>query len=427
MEQCGGFRTVGKLLSVQHVLHANLSAAVGELCEIHQPRAFGREERAVLAEVISSDERESRLMTFQHPGGIQPGLEVVATGRSLRVPVGNDLLGRMVNGMGQPVDGGEPLSNCRRRAINLMAPPALSRKPITEPLTTGQRCIDGLLTLGSGQRIGLFAGSGVGKSTLMGEIAKHASADLNVICLVGERGREIRPFVEDCLGPDGVKRSVLVFATSDETPLMRIQAVRTAIEIAADFRDRGANVLFFLDSITRLAMAQRELGLSAGEPPGTRGYPPSVHNLMANVLERLGNNDKGSITGIITVLVDGDDMDEPIADSARSILDGHIVLSRKLAARGHYPAIDVLHSVSRLASEVMSDEQQAAATSVRQMLAAYEDVRDLIQVGLYQPGTMPTVDIAVEKMPRFEAFLRQEQNEHSDWPTTLQALKQLAG
>lgn len=380
----------------------------------------------LLGEVISSDEHESRLMTFHHATGAKPGLDVIATGRSLKIPVGHELLGRTLNGMGQPLDQGSPLLTARRRPVSMTAPPALSRRPITEPMITGQRCIDSMLTLGVGQRVGLFAGSGVGKSTLMGEIAKKASADLNVICLVGERGREIRPFIEDCLGEDGRKRSVLVVATSDETPLMRIQAVRTAIEIASDFRDSGGSVLFFLDSITRLAHAQRELGLSRGEPPGTRGYPPSVQNLMANVLERLGNNDKGSITGIITVLVDGDDMDEPIADAARGILDGHLVLDRKLAARGHFPALDVLHSVSRLFRDVTQESHQQAVTMLRQHLTSYEDIRELIQVGLYQAGTMPEVDAAVQKMPLIESFLRQSQNEHSSWADTQKALAALA-
>ncbi len=427
LERCNGFRTGGKLRSVKNVIHAELAAAVGELCEIHLPHSpahFGG--GLLLGEVIASTSRESQIMTFRHPHGVRPGLEVIANGRSLRVPVGYGVLGRTLNGLGQPIDDGPQLSHCRQRAICTTPPDAMGRKPITEPLVTGQRCIDGMLTLGVGQRVGLFAGSGVGKSTLMGEIAKDASADMNVIALIGERGREVRPFIEDCLGEAGLRRSVVVVATSDESPLMRIQAVKTAIEIAAEFRDQGGNVLFFLDSVTRLAHAQRELGLARGETPGLRGYPPSVNNLLAHTLERLGNNEHGSITGIITVLVDGDDMDEPISDAARSILDGHLVLDRKLAAKGHFPAVNVLHSVSRLFREVTSAEHRQAATRVRQNMTAYEDIRDLIQAGLYQQGMVPEVDEAIRKTPSIETFLRQEQSEHSSWDTTLEQLKALA-
>lgn len=419
---------------MQNILRAGLPAAVGELCEIRLPHSAARrhgasdtaEDGRLLGEVIASSDEESQIMTFHHPRGVRPGLDVIASGRSLRAPVGFSVLGRTLNGLGEPIDGGPPLYGCQYRPVRTGTPTALRRAPITQPLITGQRVLDGMLTLGQGQRVGLFAGSGVGKSTLMGEIAKYAVADLNVICLVGERGREVRPFIDDCLGEIGRRRSVLVVATSDETPLMRIQAVKTAIEIAADFRDQGGNVLFFLDSITRLAHAQRELGLSRGEPPGTRGYPPSVHNLLANTLERLGNNEHGSITGIITVLVDGDDMDEPISDTARSILDGHIVLDRHLAAKGHFPAINVLESVSRLFREVTDAAHQQAVTKVRRLLTGYEDTRDLIQVGLYQQGTMPEVDEAIQRMPAIERFLKQDQSDHSTWQQTIEKLKQLA-
>ncbi len=426
LNRCADIQIGGKLLSVQNVLHAGLSAGVGELCQIYltQPSATApmSDRRMILGEIVGSSANEAQIMTYRHPTGIRPGMEVIATGRHLQVPVGRGLLGRTINGLGEPIDNQHALSACRYRQVSHSTPDALTRQAISKPLVTGQRVIDGMLTLGEGQRVGLFAGSGVGKSTLMGEIARNASADLNVIVLVGERGREVRPFIHDCLGPDGLTRSVVVVATSDETPLMRIQAVKTGIEIASDFRDQGANVLFFLDSITRLAHAQRELGLSRGEPPGPRGYPPSVHNVLANTLERLGTNDKGSITGIITVLVDGDDMEEPIADAARSILDGHLVLDRKLAARGHYPAVDVLHSVSRLFNEVTTAEQQKHVVNVRKHLAAYEDVRELIQAGLYQTGSIAAVDDAINRIPQIEAFLKQSRNEHSDWKTTVSSL-----
>lgn len=421
LSRCDGFRTAGKLRSVQNVIRAELEAAVGEICEIRRHCA-----PTLRGEVISSTAGESRILTFGEPTGVRPGLEVVATGRSLRVPVGTATLGRTLNGLGEPIDFGPPIQGCRRQSVKATTPAAMSRQPISRPFVTGQRCIDGMLTLGVGQRVGLFAGSGVGKSTLMGEIAKHASADMNVIALIGERGREVRPFIDDCLGEAGRRRSVTVVATSDETALMRIQAVRTALEIASVFRDEGANVLFFLDSITRLAHAQRELGLSRGETPGTRGYPPSVQGLLASTLERLGNNEHGSITGLITVLVDGDDLDEPISDAARSILDGHLVLDRNLAAKGHFPAVNVLQSVSRLFREVTTAEHQQTVAGVRQTMTTYEEVRELIQAGLYEPGTVPQVDEAIQRMPQVEDFLKQSLGEQSDWNATLQHLARLA-
>lgn len=399
---------------------ARLHGSVGELCEIRHGDG-----KRLRAEVIGINDDHAQVMSFHHGTGLRPGLDVIATGRRLRIPVGPDLLGRTLDGLGQPVDSGPPLAVRRWRASTLEAPAALDRRRITEPLVTGQRAIDGLLTIGRGQRIGLFAGSGVGKSTLLGEITRNAKADLNVIALVGERGREVLPFLEDCLGEAGRSRSVVIVATSDETPLMRIQAVRTAITIADDFRSRGANVLFMLDSLTRLAFAQRELGLLRGEPPGTRGYPPSVQSLLSQTLEALGNDGSGSITGIITVLVDGDDMDEPIADAARSILDGHVVLSRKLAARGHFPAIDVLHSVSRLFRDITSADHRASAQRLRELLATYDEVADLIQIGVYQQGTSPEIDRAIQLMPRITEFLRQEIGECSPLEETVQRLNEL--
>lgn len=419
--RCDGFRTAGKLRSVQELLTARVQAGIGELCEIRTTN-----DDRLLAEVVGVQDDLCQIMCFHHPHGLRPGCEVIATGRTASVPVGPALLGRVVNGLGQPIDHLMPVSVRRWRRVERETPAVLMRQRITKPLSTGQRAIDGLLTIGQGQRVGLFAGSGVGKSTLMGEIAKHASADLNVICLVGERGREVLPFLEDCLGDEGRARSVVVVATSDETPLMRIQAVRTAIAMAEDFRSRGANVLFFLDSLTRLAFAQRELGLLRGEPPGTRGYPPSVFGILASTLEKLGNDESGSITGLITVLVDGDDMDEPIADAARSILDGHIVLDRKLAAQGHYPAINVLHSVSRLFREVTSTEHQKAAQLVRQVMANYQEVADLIQMGMYQKGTSPQIDEAIQLIPQITAFLRQDIGLSGGFASTVENLVRIS-
>lgn len=425
MGQCDDFQIGGKLLSVGNTLHAELTAAIGEVCEVRcaDPTGAGNE-TSVLGEVIHCADRKSQIMTFSGTQGLRPGMHVMSIGRSLRIPVGDGLLGRVINGLGDPIDDAGPLSNCRSVSGTEPTPSTMQRQPVQVPLVTGQRVIDGLLTIGRGQRVGLFAGSGVGKSTLMGEIARRAEADVNVIVLAGERGREVRPFIEDCLGPEGLRRSVIVVATSNESPLMRIQAVRTGVRIASEFRGRGGNVLFFLDSITRLAHAQRDLGLAAGEPPGTRGYPPSVLGLMARTLEQLGNDDRGSITGIITVLVDGDDLDEPISDAARSILDGHIVLDRKIAARGHFPAVDVLNSVSRLFDEVTSSEQQQAAGRVRQHLSTLEDVRELIQTGLYQQGAVAEVDEALTLMPGIESFLKQTKGEFSDWTTTVSQLNQ---
>lgn len=421
LHRSAAFRTVGKLHSVRDILTARLPATVGEQCDIHLPGGD-----SVPAEVVGVDGNYAQLMCFRHVQGLRAGMDVVAQGRSHRVPLGESLLGRTLDGLGLPIDGRGPLMARSWAKPADRAPDALQRSRITQPLVTGQRVIDGMLTLGRGQRVGLFAGSGVGKSTLMGEIAKIAHADVNVVALVGERGREIRPFVEDCLGEEGLRRSVVVAATSDETPLMRIQAVRTAITIAEGFRRQGGNVLFFLDSITRLAFAQRELGLSRGEPPGARGYPGSVQTILAQTLERLGTDGAGSITGIITVLVDGDDLDEPIADAARSILDGHIVLDRKLASRGHYPAVDVLGSVSRLFTEITTPEHQKWVGKVRRILATYREVEDLVRIGAYQKGTSPEIDKALQLMPAVEFFLRQGTGESCSFQEMQKGLKAIA-
>jgi flagellum-specific ATP synthase len=294
------------------------------------------------------------------------------------------------------------------------------------PFVTGQRVIDGLLTCGRGQRIGLFSGSGVGKSTPLGEIARHAVADVNVIVLVGERGREVRPFLEDCLGADGLERSAVVVATADETPLMRVRAVSTAITIADHFRREGLNVLFLLDSLTRMATAQREIGLARGEPPTARGYTPSVFSLIASTLEALGNSESGSITGILTVLVDGDDLDEPITDAARSVLDGHVVLSRKLAEKGHFPAVDVGASISRVFRDVTTPEHQTAARKIRAIMATHAEVADLIQIGAYQKGSVPQIDRAVELLPRVHEFLQQPAGTWSSQSETEERMHKLA-
>jgi flagellum-specific ATP synthase len=401
------FQTVGTLLSVRGLLTSSLKGAIGELCKICRP---GQPE--ILGEIVGFDQGVSQLMCFDVVHGLHPGMMILGLGRTCTPPASKDLLGRVIDGLGRPLDGGPHVPAGRPRSGTNTVPNALQRERVLMPLTTGQRAIDGLLTIGRGQRVGLFAGSGVGKSTLLGEIARHADADLNVIVLVGERGREVRPFLEDCLGDIGRKRSVVVLATSDQPPLMRIRAVLTGVAIAEQFRSQGKHVLFFLDSLTRLAFAQRELGLLRGEPPGLRGYPPSVQAILAEVLERLGNDHVGSITGIITVLVDGDDLDEPVSDAARSILDGHIVLDRKLASRGHFPAIDVLNSVSRLFRDVASERQVEAAVKMRTLLAMYRDVEDLLRIGAYQSGTSPDIDQAVRLVPAINGFLQQGLNQH---------------
>ena len=421
VNRCDGFRTVGRLLSVRDVLRARLPAQLGEHCEIVLPSGTH-----VPAEVIGVERDEAQLMCLRHCEGLRHGLSVIAHGAPLVPPGGIGLLGRCLDGLGCPLDDLGPLAARMGRSTRPRRPAPLQRRRIASPLATGQRVVDGLLTIGKGQRIGLFAGSGVGKSTLLGEIARSASSDVNVVALIGERGREVRPFIEDSLGEEGLRRSVVVVATSDETALMRIQAVRTAIRIAESFRDEGADVLFFMDSLSRLAYAQREVGLARGEMPGTRGYPASVMSVLAETLERLGTGEQGSITGIITVLVDGDDPDEPIADAARSILDGHIHLNRKLAARGWYPAVDVLHSVSRLFNEVVAAPHLQAAAKVRQIMATYRDVEELVQLGAYQAGTSPRVDLAIQLMPAVELFLRQTTGERCSLDETVKSLRMLA-
>ncbi len=313
-----------------------------------------------------------------------------------------------------------------QRPLYAEAPSALERSRIREPFVTGQRAIDGLLTLGRGQRIGIFAGSGVGKSVLLGEIAKGAESDLNVIALIGERGREVRSFLEDCLGPTGLARSVVVVATSDQSPLMRVRAAQSAITMANYFREQGANVLFVLDSLTRLAMAQRELGLALGEPPSARGYTPSVFQLLATSLERLGNSARGSITGILTVLVDGGDLDEPISDTVRSVVDGHIILDRRLAERNHYPAISISQSISRVSHEITDTKHQAAARKFRAIQATYAEAEDLIRIGAYAKGADPQIDKAKELMPALEFFLKQSMGERSALAETKAALERIA-
>jgi len=415
------YRIGGRLKSVTGLMTCNVPAAVGDHLAI-MPE-YGE---PVLAEVIGFEKNLTYMVPFDLPENLSAGMPVIRKGRGLTVPTGRNLLGRVIDGLGRPLDDFGPLEGCPIRPVNRPAPPALNRQRIREPFETGIRAIDSLLTCGRGQRIGIFAGSGVGKSTLLGEIANGSNADVNVIALIGERGREVAPFLEDCLGEEGMARSVVVVATCEQTPLMRVRASQAAIAIADYFRDSGANVLFMIDSLTRLAMAQRELGLLLGEPPSARGYTPSCFQLLANTVERLGNAAVGGITALLTVLVDGGDMDEPVSDAVRSLVDGHIVLDRKIAERGYYPAIDVSRSISRVANEVITKEHALAARKFRSILATYAEVQDLIRIGAYVRGSSPMVDKAIELMPRVEKFLKQDVGQQTSYETTRQGLLQIA-
>lgn len=377
----------------------------------------------VLGEAVGFRNGRVLIMPYGELDGIAPGTLVEATGRELRVSVGREMLGRVVDALGFPMDK-KPWWAVEKHYPTMERPPApLDRGIIDRPLATGVKAIDGLLTLGEGQRIGVFSGSGVGKSTLMGMIARNTSGDINVIALIGERGREVREFIERDLGPEGLRRSVVVVATSDEPALMRIKAAWVATAIAEYFRDQGLSVLLMMDSLTRWCMALREVGLATGEPPTTRGYTPSVFANLPKLLERAGKSTTGSITGIYTVLVEGDDMDEPIADAARGILDGHIVLSRDLSQMGHYPSIDVLASVSRLMTQVTSPEQKAAATRLRSVLATYKKAEDLINIGAYVKGSNERIDDAISHVDKVNEFLRQGTDEKYSFDQTVSLLR----
>jgi flagellum-specific ATP synthase len=419
-----------------------------EMLELSRPRSYGYVSRAVglsvtvsgvtgrigdllsigdgpepvLAEVVAVEDHNCTCLPLGPMAGIGNGDRVIATGGPLRVGVGAQLRGRVLDGLGQPLDGRPLPSMLDHVSVELAPPAALSRRRVDQPLTLGVRAIDSLISVGRGQRMGIFAGSGVGKSSLLSMITRGTSAQITVVALIGERGREVREFLENDLGKDGLRDAVVVVATSDQPPMVRLRAAFTATRIAEWFRDQGQDVLLLMDSITRLATAQREIGLSAGEPPASRGYPPSVFALMPRILERAGGSEHGSITGLYTVLVEGEDHNEPVADTARSILDGHIVLDRRLATAGHFPSIDVLESVSRVIGSVTTAEQQQLSRRARQLLAARRDVKELVEIGAYVTGTNPRADQALALWPALEAFLQQDMADQSTAEQTWSAL-----
>lgn len=374
---------------------------------------------AVLSEVVGFKDNRILIMPLGGMEGVAPGSIVEALDKPLSVKVGFSLLGRVLDGLGKPMDNKGPIICQEEYPTSNNPPDPLKRNRIKENLSLGVKPIDGLLTIGKGQRVGIFAGSGVGKSTLMGMISRNTEADINVIALIGERGREVREFIEKDLGEEGLKRSVLVIATSDKPALVRLKAAQVATSVAEYFRDQGKDVLLLMDSLTRYAMAQREVGLATGEPPVSRGYTPSVFSVMPKLLERAGTSDKGSITGLYTVLVDGDDLTEPVTDTARGILDGHIVLSRKLANKNHYPAIDVLASVSRVMSDIVSKEHKKAAFEIKKTMAVYSDAEDLINIGAYVKGSNAEIDYAIEKHSMVNDFLTQSTDEKVEFNDTL--------
>lgn len=382
-------------------------ASIGDVCTIH-PSKGGK---PVLAEVVGFRNNRVLLMPLGELHSVGPGCDVVATGGPLTVQVGSELLGKVLDGLGKPLDGSRLPTRMPHYSTNNSPGNPLQRPRVKTPLGVGVRAIDGLLTVGQGQRVGIFAGSGVGKSTLLGMVARNTAADVNVIALVGERGREVLEFVEKDLGPEGLARSVVIVATSDQPALIRIKGAVIATTIAEYFRDRGMNVMLMMDSVTRYAMAMREVGLAIGEPPATRGYTPSVFAALPKLLERAGTGPTGSITAFYTVLVDGDDMNEPIADAVRGILDGHIVLHRNLANKGHFPAIDVLSSVSRVMKDIISDDQQSAAEQLKRLLAVYRDSEDLINIGAYQRGSNAEIDKAIQYYDLIRTYTQQKTNE----------------
>lgn len=414
---------IGYVKSVHglEIISSGPVARIGEICSIKLPQ------KELLAEVVGLDGKNVRLTVYGSTAGIEVGCEVVASGKNLQVPVGWSLLGRTIDATGKPCDGLGEIVPQTYYPAEAPAPDAMTKKEINRRITTGVRCIDAMLTIGKGQRIGVFAGSGVGKSTLLSMIARNTDADVNVIGLIGERGREVLDFINRDLGEEGMKRSVVVVAKGDEPSICRLRAAQVCTAIAEFFRDQGKDVMLMMDNVTRFAKAQREISLANGEPPAQNGYTPSVFDSIPKLLERTGTNDKGSITAFYAVLVDGDDMNEPIADTVRGVLDGHIVLSRKLAASFHYPAIDVLQSISRLSKRVTGRQTQRAYGRIRELMAVYQNNVQVINTGIYEKGTSPSIDAAIDKYDEIEAFLKQEEDEKCTMKDTLDALSAVSG
>ncbi|WP_411802300.1 flagellar protein export ATPase FliI [Bacillus haynesii] len=398
--------------------------SIGDVCKIYTK---GDGPKAIKAEVVGFKDQNILLMPYLEAANIAPGSIVEATGESLRVKVGSGLIGQVVDAFGNPLDDSALPKGLAQVSTDQAPPNPMKRPPIREKMAVGVRSIDSLLTVGKGQRVGIFAGSGVGKSTLMGMIARETAADLNVIALVGERGREVREFIEKDLGEEGLKRTIVVVATSDQPALMRLKAAYTATAIAEYFRDKGQNVMFMMDSVTRVAMAQREIGLATGEPPTTKGYTPSVFAILPKLLERTGTTENGSITAFYTVLVDGDDMNEPIADTVRGILDGHIVLDRSLANKGQFPAVNILKSISRVMSNIAEKDHIRAANRFREMLSTYQNSEDLISIGAYKKGSSREIDEAIQFHPKLISFLKQEVDEAASLEESISLLKSLTG
>lgn len=412
-------KRLGKVIKVVGLTVESIGpdANLNDLCRI----VSKDKSQTVMAEVVGFRDDRILLMPYGNVEGIGVGSTVESTMQPLTVQVNDSLLGKTLDGLGQPIDNSE-LAFSEGYSVEAQPPDPLKRKLIDEALPLGVKAVDGLITVGKGQRIGIFAGSGVGKSTLLGMFARNTKADINVIALIGERGREVREFIERDLGEEGLRRSVVVVATSDKPALIRKKAAKTATAIAEYFRDQGRDVLLMMDSLTRFSMAQREIGLASGEPPVSRGYPPSVYSEMPKLLERAGNSEKGSITGLYTVLVDGDDFNEPITDTARGILDGHIMLTRKMANKNHYPAIDVLQSISRVMSTIVTDEHKKTAGTLKMVLATYEEAEDLINIGAYKSGSNKSIDYAISKIDAVNDFLTQDVQEKLDFDETVNAL-----
>jgi flagellum-specific ATP synthase len=423
-EKVDPIKCVGRIIKVQGLLIESRGpqAIIGEVCRIEAPK--GR--CLIHAEVVGLRNEVVQLMAFEETTGLEVGNRVIASGACLEVNVSDKLLGRVLDALGKPVDGKGDIESPWWYPALAAPPEPLKRKRVTQRISTGVRAIDGLLAVGRGQRVGIFSGSGVGKSTLLGMIARNTNADVNVVALIGERGREVNDFIEKDLGPEGLKRTVVVVSPSNSPPLARLRGAYVAAAVAEYFRDQGRDVMLLFDSVTRFARAQREIGLAIGEPPATRGYTPSVFDSMPKMLERCGTSDRGTITGFYTVLVDADDMDEPVADTVRGILDGHIVLSRRLAEAYHYPALDILGSISRLAPVVSGPVTNKAAGYIRRLMAVYAEAEDLINVGAYHAGSNPAIDEAIAQKKAIDDFLIQEADEKSTVEETLSALAEIS-